>query len=124
MEILATDEILVGYDTLDSGDDVLVAEARLQFLQVTLQVRRRRDEHQRVVLLHNAVDIVFKLYLADVEVDTGKIGGIMTHTTEILDTVVAAHVPANVVGVTHHDLGYGRCPRAATNYRYSTTVVH
>jgi hypothetical protein len=64
------------------------------------------------------------VYLVYIEVYTGQIGGVMPHATEVFDTVIAAHIPPDVVGVTHHNLGYRRCPRPATNNRYLTTVVH
>ena len=124
MEILATNEVLIRYDTLDGCEYKLVPNARLQFLEVTLEVRRWGDKHQRVVLLGNTVQVAIEVDLIDIEVDAGEVGRVVTQTTEVLDTVVATHIPANVVGVTHHNLGYGRCPAAATDDCYLTTIEH
>ena len=38
MEVFRADEVLVGNDTLDSRQDELITDARLEFLQMTLQV--------------------------------------------------------------------------------------
>ena len=124
MEILRADEVLVGHDTFDGSDDEFVANAGLQFLEVTFQIGRWRDEYQCVVLLHDAVDVIIEVNLVDIEVDAGKIGGVVAEASEILDTVIATHIPANVVGVTHHNLGNSRSPRTATNDCYLTTVEH
>ena len=91
---------------------------------MTLEIRRRRDEDECIVLLGDAVDVAVETDLVDVEVHAGKIGGVMAHATEILDTVIATHIPADMVGVTHHNLGYGCCPAAATDNCYLTYVVH
>ena len=124
MEIFRADEVLVGYDTFDGCNDELIADAGLQFLEVSLEIRRRRDKHQRIVLLYNTVDVVVEVNFVDVEMDAGKIGRVVAEATEVVDAVVATHIPANVVGVTHHNLGYGRCPAAATDDCYLTTIEH
>ena len=55
MEILRTGEIVVGYESLYSRDNELVAQPCLEFLEVVFQIRRRHHEHKRVVSLDNAV---------------------------------------------------------------------
>jgi len=124
MEIFRADEVLVGHDTLDCGDDVLVAQADLQFLQVSLQVGRGGDEHQCVVLLGNLVEVAGEEYLVNVETYAHKVGGVVAQTTEIVDAVVASHIPSNVVSLSHHDLGYRCCPRPATDNRYASAIIH
>ena len=57
MEIFRYDEVLIGYNTLDSRNDELVLELGLQFLQMALQVRRGSDEYQYVRLAYNLVDV-------------------------------------------------------------------
>ena len=47
----------------------------------------------------------------------------MSQTTEILDSVVATHIPADVMRMSHHNLGYSCCPATATDDCYLTTVV-
>ena len=124
MKILATNEVFIRYDTLNRCEYKLIANARLKFLEVTLEVRRWGYKHQCVVLLGNTVQVAIEVDLIDIEVDTGEVGGVVTHATEVLDTVVATHIPANVVGVTHHNFGYSCGPAASTNNRYLTTIVH
>ena len=55
MEIFATNEILIRYDTFNSSQYKLVAYTRLEFPEMTLEVRRWSDKHQCVVLLDNTV---------------------------------------------------------------------
>ena len=38
MEILRADQVLIRHDTLDGREDKLVADARLEFLQMTFQI--------------------------------------------------------------------------------------
>jgi len=47
----------------------------------------------------------------------------MAQPAEVVDAVVAAHIPSDVVGVSHHDLGNGRSPRTSANDGYSTAFV-
>ena len=75
-------------------------------------------------MLYDAVDVTFKMYLVDVEMYTGKICRIVTKTAEILDAVFTTHIPTNVMGMIHHNLGYGCCPTTATADCYLTTGVH
>ena len=124
MEILRTDEVLVRHDTLDSCEDELITQARLKLLQMALEIRRRGDEDKCVVLLDNTVQVTVKVDLVCIEVYAGEIGRVVAKATEILDTVIAPHIPADVVSVSHHDLGYRRCPATATDNCYPTTVVH
>ena len=77
MEVLRTDQILVRYDTLNSREDELVADAWLEFLQVALQIGWGCDEHQRVILLYDTVQVAVEIDFVDIEMDTGKIGRVM-----------------------------------------------
>ena len=95
-----------------------------QFLQMTLQIGRRRDKNQSVVLLGNTVQVVVEVDLVDIEVYAGKIGGVMAQTSEFLDTVITTHVPTDVVGMPHHNLSDRCCPAAAADDCYLATVVH
>ena len=124
MEVFGADKVFVGHDTLDGRDDVFVAQADLQFLEVALEVWRRCDEHQRVVLFGNLVEVAGEEYLVGIESYALQVGGVVAQALEVLNAVVATHIPPDVVSLAHHYLGYGRCPRAATDNRYSTTVVH
>ena len=124
MKILATYEIFIRYDTLNSGKYEFVANTRLQLLKMTLEVRRRGDKHQRVVLLRNTIQIAIEVNLIDIEVYTGEVGGVMPHATEILDTVVATHIPTYMVCMTYHNLGNSCCPAATSDNCYLTTIVH
>ena len=45
MEIFRAHKILVGHDALDGSDDKLVANPRLEFLEMVLQVGRGSHEH-------------------------------------------------------------------------------
>ena len=124
MEILGADEVLVGHDTLDGCDDVFVAQTGLEFLQMTLEVGRRSDENQRVVLLGNLVEVAGEGDFVDVEPHALQVGGVVAQSQKILDAVVAADIPSNVVGVSHHNLGYSRGPRASANDGYASAVKH
>ena len=57
VEVFRTDKVLVGHDTLDGRYQELVAQAHLQFLQVSLQVGRGRYEHQCLAVAHHLVDV-------------------------------------------------------------------
>ena len=124
MEILRADKILVGHDTFDSREDKLIADARLKFLQMALQVRLGCYENERVVLLDNTIQIAVEINLVGIEMYTGKIGWVVTQALEVVDTVVAPHIPTDMVGMTHHNLGNCRSPATTADNRYLTTVVH
>ena len=122
MEVFGYDKVLVRHDTLDGGDDELVANAGLQPFQMSLQVGRGSNEDKGVVLLCYLIDVAAEEDIVDVEVNTGEIGGIMAEALEFLDTVIAAHIPTNVVDVVYHNLGNRCCPAAAANNRYLTAL--
>jgi hypothetical protein len=48
----------------------------------------------------------------------------MAKTLEILNTVIATHIPSDVMRMPHNNLGYGCCPTAASNDCYLSYVVH
>ena len=75
-------------------------------------------------MLGYAVQVAVEVDLVGVEVDAGKVGGVMAQTAELLNTVIAAHIPADMVGVSHHNLGNRRSPATAADNRYLTTVEH
>ena len=47
--------------------------------------------------------------------DAHQVGGIMAKALEVLNAVIAAHIPSDVVGMSHHNLGDSRCPTAAAD---------
>ena len=124
MEILRAREILIGHDAFDGRHYKLVAQACLQLAKMVFQIGRGGDKHQRVVSLHYLVDIAREADLVDVEADTRQVGRVVAHAPEVLYTVVAAHIPPDVVRMPHHDLGYGRRPTTTANNGYFTTIVH
>ena len=91
---------------------------------MALEVGRGGDEYQRVVLLGHAVQVAVEVYLVDIEMYAGEIGGVVAQTAEVFDTIIAPHVPADVVRVAHNNLGDRCCPATAADNRYLTTVVH
>ena len=118
VEVVGADEVLVGHDTLDGCHDELVAKADMEALQVSLQVRRRRDEDERLASLDDPVDVALEGDAVHVEMDAGEVGGIVSEALEVLNAVVPAKVPPNVVVLLEQHLGNRRCPAAATQYCY------
>ena len=98
--------------------------ACFEFPEVVFQVRRRRDEYQCVIGLHYLVDVTAEKQLVDVEVHTHQICRIVTQSAEIVDPVVSAHIPADVMRVTHHYLGNGRSPTSTADDCYLTAIKH
>ena len=41
---------------------------------------------------------------------TGQVARVVSQAPEILYTVVTPHIPSDVVSLSHHNLGNGRCP--------------
>ena len=118
VEVVGADEVLVGHDTLDGCHDELVAKADMEALQVSLQVRRRRDEDERLASLDDPVDVALEGNAVHVEVDAGEVCGIVSEALEVLDAVVSAKVPPDVVILLEEHLGNRRRPAAATQYCY------
>lgn len=83
-----------------------------------LQIRRRGDEHECIVILHYLVDVGREENLIYIESCRHQIGRVVPHALEVLDAVIATHIPAYVMSMTHHNLGYCRSPATAANYRY------
>ena len=115
MEVLRAHQVLIWHDTLDGGNDKLVLDTGLEFLQMTLEIGRGSDKHERVVSLNDAVYVAREEDFVHIEVHTCEIGGVVTQSSEVFDAVVAAHVPPQVVGVVYHYLGDSRSPRTSTD---------
>ena len=74
---------------------------------------------------HNyCIDVATEEYFVDVKMYAGKICWVMPHTTEIFYSVVAAHIPSDMMGMIYNNLGDSRCPATTTDYRYFSTIVH
>ena len=54
----------------------------------------------------------------------GEVSRIVTHTLEVGNTVVPAHVPTQLVGTVKDYLSDSRCPATTTYYCYFTTIKH
>lgn len=91
---------------------------------MTLKIGRRGDEYQRIILLGNTVQVTVEVYLIGIEMNARQISGVMSQTPKVLDTVITAHIPSDMMGMSHHNLGYGCCPAAATDDCYLSTVKH
>ena len=89
-----------------------------------LQIRRWGDEHESIVILHCLVDVGREENLIYIESCRHQIGRVVPHALEVLDAVIATHIPAYVMSMTHHNLGYCRSPATAANYRYFTASIH
>jgi hypothetical protein len=59
-----------------------------------------------------------------IESDTHQVCRIVPKAFEVLNTVVTAHIPSDMVGVPHYNLGYCRSPATAANDGYLTALVH
>ena len=118
VEVVGADEVLVGHDALDGCHDELVAKADMEALQVSLQVRRRRDEDECLASLDDPVDVALEGDAVHVEVDASEVCGIVSEALEVLDAVVSAKIPPDVVILLEEHLGNRRCPAAATQYCY------
>ena len=55
---------------------------------------------------------------------TREIVGVMAYALKLFYTVVAAHIPPYVMGVTYHNLGNGGSPATAANNCYFSTIKH
>ena len=87
-------------------------------LEVSFQVWRRCYEDECLASLDSLVDIALEGDAVHVEVYAGKVGGIVSEALEILDAVVSAKVPPNVVILLEQHLGNRRCPATAAQYCY------
>ena len=103
---------------LQVPDESLVAKADMKPLEVSLQVRRGCDEDECLTSLDDLVDVALEGDAVHVEVYAGEVGGIVSEALEVLDAVVPAEVPPDVVVSFEKHLGDGRRPTAATQYCY------
>ena len=53
-----------------------------------------------------------------------QIGRVVPQAFEVVYTVVAAHIPADVMRVPHHDFGNGSSPATTSHYCYFTAIKH
>ena len=56
-EVFRYNNVVIGYDSFDSGDDKLIFYLGFQFFQMRLQIRRGSDEDQCIRFFHNIVDV-------------------------------------------------------------------
>ena len=124
VEIFRANEVFVWHNTLDGCDNKLVADASLEFLEMILEVWRWGYEYERIVVLHYLVDIGREENLIYVESCRHQIGGVMPHALEVFDAVIATHIPAYVMSMPHHNLGYCRSPATAANNSNFSAVEH
>ena len=75
-------------------------------------------------MFNNLIQIAGEENLIDIESYTGQIGRVVLQPFEVFNTVVATHIPSDVVRVSHHNLGDGCCPASASDNCYLSTVVH
>ena len=118
VEVVGADEVLVGHDAFDGCHDELVAKADVKALEVTLQVRRGRDEDKCLASLNRLVDVALEGDAVHVEMHAGKVSRIVPEPLKVLDAVVPAKVPPNVVILLEQHLGDCRCPASATQNCY------
>ena len=109
---------------LNGCDDELIAESGLELFEMILQIRRWGDEHECIVILHYLVDVGREEDFFHIESCRHQIGRVVPHALEVLDAVVATHIPAYVMSMPHHNLGNGCSPATAANNRYFTAVIH
>ena len=120
-EIAAHRQALLWDNTLNRRHNHLLPHVRLQLLQVTLDVRRRNDKNERVIILHHLVDVAGEIDSLHIEVNSCQISRIMVHALEILNTIITAHIPSYLFFMVHNNLSNGCSPTTATQNCHSTT---
>ena len=123
-DIVGDEDVFVGDDALDGADDGLLADVGGEFGHVVLEVGRGGGQHQCVAAVADLVDVAGEVYAVDVEVDVGEVGGVVTQAQELLDAVVAPHVPVYRFVVDEQQFGQGRGPASAAQNGYVSRKIH
>ena len=122
-EKLGAHQIFVGNDTLDGGDDELVVQFHLEFLQMVLEVRRGRDEDERTARAHHLVNVAGESDAVRIKMNARQIAGVVSQTLELVNAVLASHVPGDMVHLFEHNFGYRRGPTSAAHNGYGSTHI-
>ena len=113
--IVGDDLVFVGYYTFDSRNDKFFGNIDGDFRQVAFEVRRRHHHKEGVGFGTSLVNIGGEIDTVDVEFDIAQIGGIVTQTEKIFDTVGTTHIPHDSLAVGEQDFGKGCSPTAAAH---------
>ena len=116
--------IFIRHDTLHRRHHEFIADIGSQLLHVTLEVRRRHHEQQRIGMLAHIIDIRRKFYALDIKFHIAQISRIMTQTLEILYAVVASHIPHYRFTVVEQKLGKSRSPAPTAHHCYCSGEIH
>ena len=123
MEILRDGDVVVGHNTFSGNHNHLVSQAGLQLFEVSLEIRRGRDEDECVAVFHDVVDVGVERDPVDVELHAREVSRVMFQTLEVVNTVFAPEIPVDILDVDHDDLGNGSGPAAASDNRHSSTIL-
>ena len=118
IEIIGTDEVLVGHNALDGCYNQFVAKTDMKAFEMSFQVRRWRNKDKCLACLHNLIYIALEGNAVHVEVNTGEICRIVAEALEVFNAIVAPEVPPYMVVLLEKHLGNGCCPTASTQYCY------
>ena len=122
-EELGAHQVLVGNDALDSGDDELVVQLHLEFLQMVLEVRRGRDEDERTARAHHLVDVAGESDAVRIKMNARQIARVVSQALELVNAVLASHVPGDMVHLFEHNFGYRRGPTSTAHNGYRSTHI-
>ena len=113
--VVGDELVLAGHYALHGRHDGLSRDVLGEVLEVALEVGRGHHEEQGVAAAAGFVDVAREVDAADVEIHVREVGRVVAQTFEVLDAVVAAHVPGDGLAVVEQELGEGRGPAASAH---------
>lgn len=111
------DELVgIRHYTLDSRHYVLARDIDRDFVDMVFEIRRGHDEQQRVGLVADIVYVAREVDAADIKVDVGEVCRVVAQAFEILDAVVAPHIPGYRLAALQQQFGECCRPTAAAHH--------
>ncbi len=119
-EILRYNHVVIGYDAFDGGDDEFILNLGLQLLQMSLQIRGRCNEDERIGFFHDIIDVGVEVDALGIKFDARQVGRVMAKSFEVGDTVVSPHIPVYRLCLRQNHFCNGCSPTSSAHDGYLT----
>ena len=115
--------ILVRNNPLDGGHHILPAEVHPDLFKMALEIRGGHHQQEGIGLGGDVVYVGRELDAVHIKGHISKICRIMAQTYEILDAVVAAHIPHYRRAVLQQQFRQGRGPASAAHNGHASRKI-
>ena len=118
VQIVRDKDVLVRDHTLDSRDDSLARDVDGDIIQTGFHIRRWYRQDDGVGQVEHLIDIRREIDLAGIEIRPLQMLGVATILDKLVDSLLLADEPMDLVHIVKHNLSQCGSPTARTEYCY------